>query len=222
MVEALSLSGTHFPVVTLGPGRRLAVWLQGCPLACPGCMSRHTWDPAGGHPARVPDLLRQWRRALADGADGLTVSGGEPLAQAAALTRFLDAAAAIRAGRSPRADILLYTGYSEEELASDPARRRAVRHADALITGRFVAAAPTDLIWRGSANQRLIPRTALGRERYGPHLARTATGPTLQVAQAADGDGVVVYGVPRPGGLADLERRLARAGTRLTTRSWRP
>jgi anaerobic ribonucleoside-triphosphate reductase activating protein len=187
-------------------------------------MSRHTWDPAGGRPVAVPELLARWRRALADGAAGLTVSGGEPLAQAPVLARFLEGAAAIRAEASAtrRADILLYTGYTDAEVAAAPDRLRAVRHADALVTGRYRAAAPTRLVWRGSANQRLRPRTALGHERYAPHLARIAEGPTLQVV-AADGevDGVVIYGVPAPGELAELEARLDRAGTRLTNRSWR-
>lgn len=224
------ISGTHFPVTTLGPGRRLGIWFQGCPLACPGCMSRHTWDPAGGRSAGVPELLRLWRRAIAAGADGLTVSGGEPLAQPGALTQLLDGATAVReeatapggvaAGR--RVDLLLYTGHTGAELATDPAWLRAVHHADALITGRFLAAEPTELVWRGSANQRLVPRTKLGWERYGPLLAATTTGRTLEVAEAPDGPGVVVYGVPRRGELAEMERLLAQTGTRLTERSWRP
>ena len=29
----------HFPVETLGPGRRVGVWLQGCSIRCVGCIS---------------------------------------------------------------------------------------------------------------------------------------------------------------------------------------
>lgn len=177
----IRIGGTHFPLETLGPGRRLGVWFQGCPLACAGCMSRHTWDAEGGRDASVGELLGLWRDALAQGAEGLTVSGGEPLEQAAGLAEFLAGADAARgaAGREPPADILVYTGYEQDEW--DPDRLRALRHADAVIAGRFRIAEPTGLVWRGSANQRLLPRTALGRARYEPHLHRRTTGPSVQV-----------------------------------------
>ncbi|MDT0269005.1 4Fe-4S single cluster domain-containing protein [Streptomyces sp. DSM 44915] len=211
------VSGSHFPVTVLGPGRRLGIWLQGCPLACAGCVSRHTWDPTGGHDTTVGALLELWRAALAAGAEGLTVSGGEPLAQPEALTALLAGAARER-GAVP-ADLLLYTGYSTVEVVADQARLGAVRHADALVSGRYVAVRPTDLVWRGSANQRLVPRTALGTARYGPHLTRRATDPTLQAVGL--GSAVALLGVPRPGELAELEAGLSAAGTVLTEASWR-
>jgi anaerobic ribonucleoside-triphosphate reductase activating protein len=37
---------------------------------------------------------------------------------------------------------------------------------DALISGPYLAQRPTRLIWRGSANQELVPLSALGEERY--------------------------------------------------------
>ncbi|ASQ92618.1 4Fe-4S cluster-binding domain-containing protein [Streptomyces sp. 11-1-2] len=224
----LRISQTHFPVETLGPGRRLGIWSQGCGLACAGCMSRHTWDPLGGASRTVSSLLGLWREALARGADGLTVSGGEPLDQPAALGALLAGAARARAEATapggPAAgreiDILLYTGYEQEEVEGDAARSAAVRHADVLVTGRFRAAEPTALVWRGSANQRMRPRTARGRARYQEHLARTESGPRLQMVEG-EGD-VRLYGVPGRGELAALERRLRRAGIALTGASWRP
>lgn len=38
------LSRLHFPVTTLGPGRRIGVWFQGCSIRCAGCISRDTWE----------------------------------------------------------------------------------------------------------------------------------------------------------------------------------
>ncbi|MFF7371175.1 4Fe-4S single cluster domain-containing protein [Streptomyces tricolor] len=230
----LRLDGTHYPLETLGPGKRLGVWFQGCSLACPGCMSRHTWDPAAGTPATVAEVLALWRRALADGADGLTVSGGEPLQQAAALAELLAGAARLRDGARRRegsagphegsagphpADLLVYTGYEPGELT--PERRAALGGADAVITGRYRAAEPTPLAWRGSANQRIVPLTPLGTARYAPYLTRRAPGPRLQVGPAADGE-LRLYGVPLRGELAELERTLKRSGVGFTERSWRP
>ncbi|MFH9727383.1 4Fe-4S single cluster domain-containing protein [Streptomyces sp. NPDC017254] len=231
----IRISGTHFPLETLGPGRRLGVWFQGCPLACAGCMSRHTWAAEGGRESSVGALLDLWRDALDEGARGLTVSGGEPLEQAPALEEFLAGAAELReaaegAGASGvrpgrRADFLVYTGYEQDEW--DPDRLRALRHADAVVAGRFRVAEPTTLVWRGSANQRLLPRTALGRDRYAPHLDRRATGPTVQVVVEAgrnpgEAPAAHLLGVPARNELAFYERWLGDRGLRLRERSWRP
>ncbi|MEV4939307.1 4Fe-4S single cluster domain-containing protein [Streptomyces zaomyceticus] len=231
----IRIGGTHFPLETLGPGRRLGVWFQGCPLACAGCMSRHTWATEGGRESSVGELLGLWRDALRDGARGLTVSGGEPLEQAPALAEFLAGAALLRDategaggnGARPerRADLLVYTGYEQDEW--DPDRLRALRHADAVVAGRFRVAEPTTLVWRGSANQRLLPRTELGRVRYAPHQDRRATGPTVQVVVEAgrnpgEAPAARLLGIPARGELAFYERWLGDRGLRLSERSWRP
>ncbi|MFF2348235.1 4Fe-4S cluster-binding domain-containing protein [Kitasatospora sp. NPDC058115] len=208
------------PVTALGPGRRLGVWFQGCTLACPGCMSRHTWSPSGGRELTVERFAALWRSALADGLDGLTVSGGEPLEQPAALAALLAAADAERRLAGATADLLVYTGWEPEELAADPATAAALDGADAVITGRYRAGQPTRLVWRGSANQRLVTRTALGRERYAPYREHRPERPELQV-RVSEGE-VRVIGVPRPGDLGRIERDLVRRGVTLRETSWRP
>ncbi|GGQ99373.1 4Fe-4S single cluster domain-containing protein [Streptomyces aurantiogriseus] len=214
------IADAYFPVETLGPGRRLALWFQGCALACPGCMSRHTWDADGGRAATVGDLLQLWDAALADGAEGLTVSGGEPLQQPSALAALLLGAGRLRLARGrPEADLLVYTGHEPGEVP--PEVWAALDGADAVVTGRFRIAEPTDLVWRGSANQRLVPRTPLGARRYAPHLDRDyPRGPRVTVH--TDGTHARVYGVPARGELRRLERASAATGVHLTDPSWRP
>src|SRR3954469_12717726 len=63
-----------------GPGRRFAIWLQGCPLRCPGCCNPSMLPFAGGEPMAIDALLGQLRAA--DGIEGITLLGGEPTAQA--------------------------------------------------------------------------------------------------------------------------------------------
>jgi anaerobic ribonucleoside-triphosphate reductase activating protein len=218
------ISGTHFPLETLGPGQRLGIWFQGCALACPGCMSRHTWAPEGGTAEDVSGLLRMWEEALGRGAEGLTVSGGEPLDQADALTELLLGAARIRDradSGADGADLLVYTGYEPDELTA--AGRRALRGADAVITGRFRVERPTRLVWRGSANQRLRPLTPRGETRYASHLARESTGGRLQaVVEPGPPAGVRFHGVPLRGELRAVEQGLREAGVTLRDPSWRP
>ena len=215
--ETLRISRTHFPVTALGPGRRLGVWVQGCPLACKGCMALDTWDAAAGTEVAVADLAGRWEEAIRRGATGLTVSGGEPLAQPAALARFLAAADRVRAGAGPECDILLYTGYELDEL--DPEQRAATEHADVLVTGRYDASAPTDLVWRGSANQAMVLRTELGRRRFAEHVGERPANPPIQVR--VDAAGAWIVGVPRRGTLQRLDHRFRAAGLDVARVSWR-
>jgi anaerobic ribonucleoside-triphosphate reductase activating protein len=214
----LRVSRAHFPVTTLGPGTRLVIWVQGCPLACRGCMSRDTWDEDGGAELTEDTLLGLWSDALRRGADGMTVSGGEPLAQAEPLAAFLRAARSCPAPSGTEPDLLLYTGFEPGELT--PEQNAAVAAADAVITGRYEAGSPTRLIWRGSANQRLRPVTDLGRRRYTPYLDAVPDAAPVQIG--VDGERLWVIGVPPPGALSRMERALRVRGVRVEGATWRP
>lgn len=214
----LRVSRVHFPVTALGPGRRLGVWVQGCPLGCAGCIARDTWDPDGGRGVSVAELAGLWHAALDAGAEGLTVSGGEPLAQAAALGELLSAAARLRTELGSDADLLVYTGYEPGEITGPAAI--ALEHADAVITGRYDVTRPTTLIWRGSANQVITTRTPLGERRYGPYLDYAPDRAPFQVA-TSDGN-LWFVGVPRQGDMPRLERALRRRGVTFEAVSWRP
>src|SRR5262245_11797340 len=66
-----------------GPGRRFALWFQGCPLRCPGCCNPEMLPFEGGEKLSLGDLLQQIRTARDDqGIEGITLLGGEPLAHA--------------------------------------------------------------------------------------------------------------------------------------------
>ena len=68
-----------------GPGVRFVVFLQGCPLRCRCCHNPDTWDVHGGEEytadALVAKALRY--RDYFGKEGGITLSGGEPLLQAA-------------------------------------------------------------------------------------------------------------------------------------------
>jgi anaerobic ribonucleoside-triphosphate reductase activating protein len=206
------VSGVRFPVTALGPGDRLGIWLQGCSIGCTGCMSRDTWDPAGGVESTVDHLGAIWDEVRAQGATGITISGGEPSEQPAALASLLQRL------RAEAADVLVYTG---QELAGFTAAVPGVQGLiDALITGPYDARRPTTLIWRGSANQTMHLLTELGRERFGRHVDDRPTRPPLQVV--VDEHTIRYVGVPRAGDLARIDRDLRRSGIRTERSSWRP
>lgn len=68
-----------------GPGVRFVIFTQGCPLRCKCCHNPDTWDFEGGTLYTPEQLVaRALRFRSYFGQDGgVTVSGGEPLMQAA-------------------------------------------------------------------------------------------------------------------------------------------
>jgi anaerobic ribonucleoside-triphosphate reductase activating protein len=88
-----------------------------------------------------------------DGIRGVTLSGGEPFAQASALADVLDD---VRTW-APHLDVMAYTGFRYEELLDGTAeQQRLLALIDLLVDGPYVRAEHGDLLWRGSRNQRLL------------------------------------------------------------------
>ncbi len=129
-----------------GPGARFVVWLQGCTLGCPGCFNPTTHPADGGHEIEVAELAAQLE---ASGAEGLSLSGGEPFQQPAAALALLEAA------RAQGKSTLAFSGYTLDELRALPLGERILAHLDVLIDGRYVAGERLATGLRGSENQRI-------------------------------------------------------------------
>ena len=125
MTSSIALSRIHFPVTTLGPGRRIGIWFQGCSIRCPGCISMDTWAPGRGVTTvdDVVNAVTQWLPA----ADGITISGGEPFDQPIALIDLLG-----RLRSLTEADVLVFTGHPwtrvRETLDASPGVDRRSRY----------------------------------------------------------------------------------------------
>lgn len=68
-----------------GPGVRFVIFMQGCPLRCACCHNPDTWAWDGGEERTVESLMEAIGRCRRyfGARGGVTVSGGEPLCQAA-------------------------------------------------------------------------------------------------------------------------------------------
>lgn len=76
-----------------GPGVRFVVFMKGCPLRCQYCHNPDTWDFNGGTEMSVEEILSQYERNRAYyKSGGLTVTGGEPLAQLDFVTELFEEA----------------------------------------------------------------------------------------------------------------------------------
>jgi anaerobic ribonucleoside-triphosphate reductase activating protein len=203
----IDVSRIHFPVTKLGPGRRVGIWLQGCSIRCAGCISMDTW--ARGRGQTTVDEVLALIAAWAPDAQGFTLSGGEPFDQAVALTSLLRG---IR--ERSAADILVYTGYSLEQIAPQLVSMAGLM--DALISDPFDQRAPQTLALRGSDNQRLSCLTPLGRERFAPYERCTvAADRSVDVMFDADGE-IWLAGIPARDDFLRLERLLRARGAELT------
>lgn len=210
----LRLARRHFPVTVLGPGRRVALWFQGCTIGCPACMSRDTWADDGGALTTVDEVVN-WTLPLLDGdARGITISGGEPFQQPQALQRLLARLVAWRDEAGRDFDVLCYSGYPLERLKRAHAPILAL--LDAVIPEPFVPGLAWDGPWRGSDNQPLVPLTARGR-RMAQDLPEPDA-PRLQIA--ATEQGLAFFGVPAPGQLRSITDALAARGVRMEGLSW--
>lgn len=76
-----------------GPGVRLVIFFQGCPMRCLYCHNPDSWDRKTGTEMSVEDLLEQFERNRPFYRNGgITASGGEPLVQMDFLTALFEEA----------------------------------------------------------------------------------------------------------------------------------
>ncbi|WP_309128552.1 4Fe-4S single cluster domain-containing protein [Microbacterium sp.] len=136
-----------------GPGRRAAVWVQGCRVRCPGCFNPQMWAERGGERSDAAEIGARWAaEAAAAGSTGLTLLGGEPFDQAAPL------AAVARAFRDAGMTVMAFSGYTLGSLTAWAGERtdlaELLEHTDLLCDGPYLREHPeTRRPWIGSANQ---------------------------------------------------------------------
>jgi anaerobic ribonucleoside-triphosphate reductase activating protein len=162
-------------------------WVQGCPLHCRGCIAPD-WIPP--EPSRQVHAHQLAAELLADSqVTGFTFSGGEPMAQAAAL------AEVIRFARRHRdLSLICFTGFRLSQLRArppGPGVPELLAQTDVLIDGPYVAAKNDDRGLRGSANQQVHFLT--GKLTH----ARTELGAGPRRAEIRlRGDSALLVGVP--------------------------
>lgn len=213
----LQLNRVAHPVTVLGPGRRLGLWVQGCHIRCAGCASVDTWDPAGGRPVDTEELADDLASTIVENRlTGLTITGGEPSEQDAALA---DLVIRLRAALDERPewagdlDVLVFTGVA----ARTAARRLPGLFpvADAAVCGPYRRERPSDRPLIATENQELVLLSDLGRERY----ALLDDGPRVLQARV-DATDITLIGLPGPGDLERLEAALKERGVQMRGRSW--
>ena len=145
-----------------GPGVRAVIWVQGCTIGCPGCYNAFTH----AHEQRTltnAETVADWVETLED-IEGVSFSGGEPFEQARAVRSTI---VEIKK-RNPNLTFFSYSGFDLEVLqqSDDDDVLGLLNELDMISAGPYVhSKRQTDLLWRGSSNQKLHYLT----DKYGKH-----------------------------------------------------
>lgn len=146
----IRVSGIVNDSIVDGPGLRMTIFTQGCPHHCLGCHNPQSHDFEGGELREIRDIVDMARDNIL--LDGITLSGGEPFAQAEAC--------AVIAGEMHKIglNVWCYTGYTFEQLIKGGEGWRALlENIDVLVDGPFILDQKTfDAKFRGSSNQRIL------------------------------------------------------------------
>lgn len=199
----LAISRIHFPVTTLGPGRRVGIWFQGCSIRCPGCISVDTWRAEQGDVTarELVDSVEPWLSEC----DGVTISGGEPFDQLLGLESLLK-----ELRNRFETNVLVFSGYPYETLLESRTSWSGL--IDALVSDPFVEAVEQKKALRGSDNQRLHCLTPAGITLFSGYENRCIeTGKHLDVMFDEDGT-VWLAGIPTRGDMAKLKTLLLSEG----------
>lgn len=137
-----------------GEGMRTTLWTQGCPHNCKGCHNPGTHDFNGGYIVTTDELIDEIDHNFKF-QDGITLSGGEPFMQPAALS--IIASHVKGMGKS----VWSYTGFTFEQLLEMSKTNKSIldllNNVDVLVDGKFILEQKSlDLYYMGSRNQRVI------------------------------------------------------------------
>jgi len=178
-----------------GPGVRFAVWVQGCPMRCPGCCNPEMLSFTPRAPVAEVRASELVAACLAAEGEGVSFLGGEPFAQAEGV------AAVARGVRAAGRSVMVFSGYTLDELRAQEAPGVAALLAltDLLVDGRYdESRRTTQRRWVGSDNQVMHFLT----DRYSPLDPRFHEGNHLEIRMR--GGEITLNGWPALGRLTRL------------------
>lgn len=98
-----------YPVHSLGPGDRLAIWVRGCKKRCINCANPELQLFNSNYEVSMA-VIKEIISKIDKKIDGITITGGEPFCQAKELFEIITFMLEITD------DILIFTGYSKKEI----------------------------------------------------------------------------------------------------------
>ncbi|MEM1008950.1 MAG: 4Fe-4S single cluster domain-containing protein, partial [Myxococcota bacterium] len=136
-----------------GPGKRFALWVQGCAIRCPGCCNPEMFAFVERNRCTISEVEQMILQAKHQhGIEGISCLGGEPFSQAEGLSMLAQRL------QKHNLSVMLFSGHTLEELQQrhDPFTDALLQSTDILIDGPYISEQHTDKRrWIGSENQRV-------------------------------------------------------------------
>ncbi|MEG9677309.1 MULTISPECIES: 4Fe-4S single cluster domain-containing protein [Citrobacter] len=173
-----------------GPGKRAALWVQGCDKRCVGCCNPVYLKIIEREIIHANTMIDRLLAAHEEwGLEGVTFLGGEPFLQAQGLAAVAEGVS--HAGLS----VMVFTGYTMGELneLNLPGTQALLKWTDVIVDGPYQASSPDRTRkWVGSTNQQFHYLT----NRYSESI-EGSTQPDRAMEWRISGDGrIVVNGWP--------------------------
>ena len=133
-----------------GPGLRFVLWTQGCSKGCKNCFNPLTWSNERNKIFTNDNLLELIKNF--EDIDGITITGGDPFEQEYELLELLFSLRSFNFKKG----IIVYTGFTIDEINENPIRRKCLDYLDILIDGRYVEENKISSGLKGSSNQNVF------------------------------------------------------------------
>lgn len=131
-----------------GEGFRTSLYVSGCDIRCEGCHNKSLWDMQSGSAMTMDEVYEKLTKGFTD----ITFIGGEPMMQAAALSKLAE-----KIKSSTQKNIWIYSGRTYEEIIENEKHLNLLKYCDVLVDGPYdQKRRVANLRFKGSENQRII------------------------------------------------------------------
>lgn len=150
----LNLASVRLCTESEGPGKRFAIWTQGCERRCLDCCNVEMQEIRKNKIVDVIDVIKLIEHSVEEyEIEGISLIGGEPILQAQGLAELA------KWCQAHNLSVLMFTGYLYEELLQmeNEYVKKLLKYTDILIDGPFLKEQyDEERDWVGSKNQNVI------------------------------------------------------------------
>lgn len=132
-----------------GPGKRFTLWTQGCSKGCVNCFNPETWNNKNNivlSTSEIFEMIKDFE------LEGVTITGGDPFEQEEELLELLILISSLSLSKG----VIVFTGFTYDEIRENKIREKCCDYIDVLIDGRYEDNNRVTNCFKGSSNQNII------------------------------------------------------------------